>query len=96
MNIRYIGGKTQGGTTATTAAATASREGKAPEAIEDEGRLLVFKRYCHLYRQWELEGLLERLRPTYEFEMMRRGFDKGNWFVTLVKTHDRTLAKDGD
>jgi hypothetical protein len=52
------------------------------------GELITYRRYCHLYKEWELEGLLQQLSPMYEFEIVERGYEKGNWFIRVRKTAD--------
>lgn len=51
-------------------------------------KLITYKRYCHMYKEWELEGLIDSLAPDIQFEVIDRGYDKGNWFVRLRKTVD--------
>jgi SAM-dependent methyltransferase len=72
--------------------ATGGKQASA-EATDSEGKKLVnttpgnnttkiFQRYCHVYREGELEGLCARL-PNCRVEEV--GWDKGNWFVKLQK-----------
>lgn len=49
---------------------------------------LVFQRYCHVYREGELEGLCSGV-PHCTIE--ESGWDKGNWFVRLRKIDDKRL-----
>lgn len=39
-------------------------------------------------REWELEALLNQLGNEFELELLDRGYDKGNWFVTVRKASD--------
>jgi alkylated DNA repair protein alkB family protein 8 len=41
---------------------------------------VVFKRYCHLYRQGELENLASRIKGV---EICESGYESGNYFVIL-------------
>ena len=59
--------------------------GPLPPVYDPVSRLLTAQRYCHLYREWELEGLLDNLGQEVEVEIVERGYDKGNWFVTARK-----------
>ena len=43
--------------------------------------LVVFQRYCHLYRQGELESLVEILND--RFKLVQSGFESGNYFLIL-------------
>ncbi|CAM9535428.1 unnamed protein product, partial [Ectocarpus fasciculatus] len=42
----------------------------------------IFQRYCHVYKEGELEELCLRVPNT---EIIETGWDKGNWFVKLCK-----------
>lgn len=42
----------------------------------------IFQRYCHVYKEGELEELCARLP---ECQVVETGWDKGNWFVKLRK-----------
>ena len=42
--------------------------------------LIVFQRYCHLYRKGELEHLVEQIDS---LELLNSGFESGNYFVIL-------------
>ena len=50
--------------------------------MEDKGQL-VYQRYCHVYCEGELEGLVALIPNCC---IVDSGFDKGNWFVQLEKT----------
>ena len=43
-------------------------------------------------REWELEGLLNKLGNEFEVAIVDRGYDKGNWFVTVRKLGDAIYA----
>ena len=66
-------------------ASTARRYAEAhPHADYDEGKgLVVFQRYCHLYRKGELEDLIVHHIPTVD--IVHGGFESGNYFVILQK-----------
>ena len=63
---------------------TAKIYSKALNADYDEDKgLVVFKRYCHLYRQGELDKIAAAMPNV---EMVESGFESGNFFVILRKT----------
>lgn len=45
--------------------------------------LVVFQRYCHLYRKGELEELADEVENV---ELMESGYESGNYFVILRVT----------
>jgi len=47
---------------------------------DDEKGLVVFKRYCHLYRKGELEHLVDAIPSV---EVVDSGFETGNYFMIL-------------
>jgi alkylated DNA repair dioxygenase AlkB/SAM-dependent methyltransferase len=47
---------------------------------DDSKGLVVFKRYCHLYRQGEMEELVSQVNNV---ELLESGFESGNHFVIL-------------
>jgi alkylated DNA repair dioxygenase AlkB/SAM-dependent methyltransferase len=47
---------------------------------DDTKGLVVFKRYCHLYRQGEMEELVSQVENV---ELLESGFESGNHFVIL-------------
>lgn len=48
--------------------------------FDDRKGLVVFKRYCHLYKEGELEGLCADIPGA---RLVERGFESGNYFVIL-------------
>lgn len=63
---------------------TAKVFSKALNADYDEQKgLIVFKRYCHLYRQGELDSIAATISNV---EMIESGFESGNFFIILRKT----------
>ena len=50
---------------------------------ENKG-LVVFKRYCHLYRYGELDELVEKVEG---LSLIRSGYESGNHFVLLKVTN---------
>ena len=48
--------------------------------FDERKGLVVFKRYCHLYRQGELEELASRVK---DVELCESGYESGNYFVIL-------------
>jgi len=45
---------------------------------DDRKGLVVFQRYCHMYREGELEGLVQEVG---DLEVLESGFETGNHFV---------------
>ena len=58
----------------------------------DKQEDLVFKRYCHVYKEGELEDLCSGVPGCRIHES---GFDKGNWFVVFEKIDTRLLLLSG-
>jgi alkylated DNA repair protein alkB family protein 8 len=50
---------------------------------DEEKGLVVFKRYCHLYRQGELDSIALSIPNVV---MIESGFESGNFFVIVKKT----------
>ena len=48
--------------------------------FDERKGLVVFQRYCHLYRQGELEELVSRVPHV---EVTESGYESGNHFVIL-------------
>ena len=66
------------------AAEEAQRAFVAEHATFDkEKNAFVFMRYCHVYRQGELEELVKQLEPAVK--LVRVYFDTGNWAMILRK-----------
>jgi alkylated DNA repair protein alkB family protein 8 len=64
---------------AKSAAEVYSDAYQGAEYDETKG-LVVFQRYCHMYRQGELENLIEQID---ELEVVESAFESGNWQVIL-------------
>jgi len=66
---------------ATESLSTAQMYSEAFNAdFDDEKGLVVFQRYCHLYRHGELEELCAQVRDAL---LVESGFESGNHFVIL-------------
>lgn len=52
-------------------------------AVEDAKGNIVFQRYCHVYKEGELEELCSRIDNC---RVIESGFDKSNWFIIVSKT----------
>jgi alkylated DNA repair protein alkB family protein 8 len=65
-----------------------SPEGKCEHVVEKEGNL-IFQRYCHVYKEGELEALCACVPGC---KLIESGWDKGNWFVQLEKVFDKRLG----
>jgi hypothetical protein len=61
--------------------------GACKHVTEDSGEL-VFQRYCHVYKEGELEELCSSIPGCVVTES---GWDKGNWFVQLQKVQEDRL-----
>ena len=45
---------------------------------------VVYKRYYHMFRQGELEGLVERLKEKgWDLQIIDNFYEKDNWFVVV-------------
>lgn len=63
---------------------TAQRYSEAFSAeYDDQKGLVVFQRYCHLYKQGEMEALCHEVSNV---TLVESGFEKGNYFVILEVT----------
>jgi hypothetical protein len=69
------------------AAAAASPEGPCEHVVVEEDQL-VFQRYCHVYKQGELEDLCSSIPGC---RIVETGWDKGNWAVLLQRVQDERL-----
>jgi alkylated DNA repair protein alkB family protein 8 len=47
--------------------------------FDSKKNLVVFQRYCHMYRKGELESLCERVPG---LEVLESAYEKGNWVIT--------------
>ncbi|KAL7499587.1 hypothetical protein ACHAWT_007200 [Skeletonema menzelii] len=47
--------------------------------FDSKKNLVVFQRYCHMYRKGELESLCERVPG---LEVLESSYEKGNWVIT--------------
>lgn len=56
--------------------------------VTEESGELVFQRYCHVYKEGELEALCSSIPGCMVIES---GWDKGNWFVQLQKVREDRL-----
>jgi len=68
-----------------------SSHGPCKHVREEHGDL-VFQRYCHLYKQGELDGICSSVPYC---RIIESGWDKGNWFIQLERFDDdriHTLA----
>ena len=60
-----------------------SPDGPCEHVVEDDAKgQLIFQRYCHVYKQGELEQLCEAVSGC---RIIETGWDKGNWTVLLLK-----------
>ena len=59
-----------------------SPEGPCKHVTEDSQGALVFQRYCHVYRDGELQDLCSSVPGASVSDC---GWDRGNWFVEITK-----------
>jgi alkylated DNA repair protein alkB family protein 8 len=78
--------------TTLTASELEQLTGHCKHVKEEKGGDLIFQRYCHVYKEGELENLCSSI-PNCSIE--ETGWDKGNWFVRLAKTSDDRLLNSG-
>ena len=68
-----------------------SPEGSCEHAVKQE-KQLVYQRYCHVYKEGELVALCSSIPGC---RLLDSGWDKGNWYVKLLKFHDDRLSAMG-
>lgn len=59
---------------------------------KEQDELIVYERYCHVYKEGELEDLCSQAAGC---EIIESGWDRGNWFVHLKKVKDERLVAAG-
>lgn len=57
--------------------------------VKESDGSLIFQRYCHVYKRGELEDLCSSCSDN---RIVESGWDKGNWFVRLMKIEDPRFA----
>jgi len=63
-------------------------EAESKPLSNDQDDIIVYERYCHVYREGELEELCSRVPFC---KIVNSGWDRGNWFVELIKLDDTIL-----
>jgi alkylated DNA repair protein alkB family protein 8 len=58
------------------------------EKKDKDDELIVYERYCHVYREGELVDLCSRIPNC---QIIESGYEKGNWFLKLQKIDDPRL-----
>lgn len=76
---------------AAAAVSDSSSHGPCKHVREEHGDL-VFQRYCHVYKQGELEGICSSVPCC---RIIESGWDKGNWFIQLEKFDDDRIHAIG-
>jgi hypothetical protein len=70
-----------------------STELKPQHGYRSEGKSsTVFQRYCHLYKQGELEQLCAEIHGC---QVLQSYYDNSNWCVILQKTANSSLTSSG-
>ena len=67
---------------ATSAASAVSPEGPCQHVEEGADGQLIFQRFCHVYREGELEELCSHVPGC---RVVDSGWDKGNWVIELER-----------
>jgi len=60
-------------------------------STSEQDEIVVYERFCHVYREGELEELCSRVPCC---TIADSGWDRGNWFVMLIKTADISLPEN--
>ena len=58
-------------------------QSQGPMKPREYEETLVFQRFCHVYKEGELEMLIESVENC---QVIESGYDKSNWFVIIQKT----------
>eukprot|EP00981_Chlorochromonas_danica_P013183 scaffold5939_cov165-Ochromonas_danica.AAC.12 len=90
LNRRFLSPATPSSSSSSssnTAAAAAAAAAAADGGEKNE--LIVYNRYCHVYKEGELEDLCSCLPG---LEIVESGYDKGNWFLHLRRRVDDRLG----
>ena len=66
-----------------TPAEEKEEEKKKGEKTEDNGQKQLFHRYYHVFREGELEALVEQVEP--KVRIVESYYDQGNWCVIFQK-----------
>jgi hypothetical protein len=51
-------------------------------SADQESKSVVFQRFCHVYKEGELEELINMIP---QCRVVESGFDKSNWFIMIEK-----------
>ena len=64
-------------------------------AIDGRDDLITYERYCHMFKNGELENLCSSIPGCM---IVDRGFDRSNWFVVIKKFNDKRIfmKREGD
>jgi alkylated DNA repair protein alkB family protein 8 len=63
-----------------------TKRGPEHATFDDEKQSVVFQRYCHVYREGELQELVESLPNAAKWLRVERVFyDTGNWCMIVEK-----------
>lgn len=66
-----------------------SPEGTCQHVVKEE-KQTVYQRYCHVYKEGELVNICSSVPGC---KLLESGWDKGNWFVKIVKIDDERLKR---
>jgi alkylated DNA repair protein alkB family protein 8 len=82
---------------ATSETITVDKEEKCVSSVnaiekkDKDDELIVYERYCHVYREGELVDLCSRIPNC---QIIESGYEKGNWFLKLQKIDDPRLREN--
>jgi ubiquinone/menaquinone biosynthesis C-methylase UbiE len=65
------------------------KRGKKVSSKSQQDEMVIYERYCHVYKEGELEDLCSRVPNC---RVVESGWDRGNWFVRILKVEDDRLA----
>jgi hypothetical protein len=74
------------GTTPSKSVAEMYSEAYTNADFDEKKGLVVFQRYCHLYRQGEMEEIIQQVSGA---KLVESGYESGNHFVILEVTDER-------
>lgn len=78
--LNKVASKGDGDTDKAKSAAEVYSDAYEGAEYDETKGLVVFQRYCHMYRQGELETLIAQIE---ELELVESAFESGNWQVIL-------------
>lgn len=59
--------------------------------VGKEDEVIVYQRFCHVFKEGELDDLCSRVP---DCTVLESGYEKGNWFIKLQKISDERLSSE--